>query len=666
MHPTYSIIIPTYKDKCSELLIPCCESIIKYTDLYNVEVIIVANGCVDQTREYITKLSGSYPQFKLLWFEDGIGYTRATNEGIRVAQGEYFILLNNDTECLDQPQSQWIDILVKPFLHDETVGITGPMKEVCPSADREFILFFCAMISRKLIDKIGMLDECFSPGYCEDVDMAARAQDGGFKVIQVPDNNNRDFYDHNKRTGQFPLWHIGNESFKNWKDGDKLIERNNNILRERYFNKSKSNMSVNIEKALKCDGFMTEKELLWLAENARDKKVIVEVGSWHGRSSRGLSDNTDGVVYAIDTFNGSLNEQSTWHQSAKMMDGDHAFYEFLQNNLDLVQTGKIIPLRMSSKNASALFKEKGILADMIFIDADHTYEGVKRDLECWIPCLRDGGLLCGHDYVANAGMQVIEAVNSSLHMVNVAPLTTIWWKVVEKKDITPPTYDCFPLNMELDLLEKRFSELWDVVDRFVIVEADKTHGGKPKPYYFKENLKRFEKYLSKVSHVTISDYPALDSWSIERHQRDCIMRALDGCKDDAAIIISGIDEIPNPDAVKNYRVSDGIMSFEMDLYYYSLNCRAKDKWTEAKILPYGLLKKLTPCGARYTKAPVIKNGGNHYSYFGGVERIKKKIEDTAHQELNQDRFKDTEHIERAISEGKDLFDRNLEFEKVGE
>lgn len=264
---------------------------------------------------------------------------------------------------------------------------------------------------------------------------------------------------------------------------------------------------------------------------------------------------------------------------------------------------------------------------------------------------------------------VKRAVDEKFSDVRVAPNTSIWYHVVTKDDlkqVKPCTYDCFPFNQELDLLEKRFSELWNVVDRFVIVEADRTHGNKPKPYYFKDNLKKFDKYLSKVSHVVVSDYPSTDSWSIERHQRDCIMRALEGCHKDDAIIISDLDEIPSPEAIKGYRISDGIRSFDMDLYYYDMSCRAKDKWTEAKILPYGLLKKLTPCGARYSKAPVIPNGGSHLFYFGGIESIRKKIEDTAHQEYNKDEYKDLERIKMVVENGTDIFGRNIQFEKVGQ
>lgn len=661
MNLKFSIVIPTY-NKCEEALRPCLESLVKFTDLSETEIIVVANGCTDGTETFVKSIAEAHKNIKLVWFSEAIGYTKAGNEGIKASSGEFIVLLNNDTVLLDQPQNQWLDILVKPFYEDEKIAITGPMKTFSPSAGRDFLIFFCVMISRRALNEIGLMDEIFAPGYGEDTDWTCRAEDMGWKIKQVPENSSL-YYGHNRMTGNFPIYHEGNVTFKNWPGGEELLSRNNNILRERY------NKSLNIDRALQCDGFMSKEELEWLAERAKECKTIIEVGSWHGRSSAAIGDNLpDGsVLYCIDTWNGSKDEQNTHHASAKFMDGDHAFYEFLQNNFELINDGKIIPIRMSSKNASALLTEKSIKADIIFIDAGHTKDEVIDDIKNWLPLVKEDGTLSGHDYIQVNYMQVKEAVDSMLSPVEHISNTSIWSYKKQKGDLITSKdksniFDCFLFNNELDLLERRFQELFEVVDRFVIVEADRTHGSKPKPYYFKDNLKRFEKYLSKVSHVMISDYPAYDSWSIERHQRDCIMRALTSCRDNDSIIISDVDEIPSAEAIKQYDVNDGIMSFEMNLYYYNENCRAKDKWTESKILPYSLLKKLTPCGARYTNANIIPNAGKHMSYFGGIESIKKKIEDTAHQEYNKDEFKDSNRIEKAISEGVDLFGRDLKFE----
>lgn len=218
----YSIIIPTY-NHCDDLLKPCIESIIANTDLTEVEVIIVANGCTDNTRAYIAGLEYS---FKLIWFDNPIGYTKAIIEGINHSSGEYIILLNNDCVILDyMSKSEWIDILEEPFKTDDKVGLTGPSKIRCQYTQEDFIIFFCVMIPRKIINEVGLPNIVFNPGYGEDIDYSIRVKKAGYKLIQVPST--------------FPLWHQAEKTVHaplDWKkhfgvdSWDDVVERNIEIL----------------------------------------------------------------------------------------------------------------------------------------------------------------------------------------------------------------------------------------------------------------------------------------------------------------------------------------------------------------------------------------------------------------------------------------------------
>ena len=89
----YSIIIPTY-NHCSDLLRPCLESIVRCTS--DFDVIVVANGCTDETKEYMLRVCNFDPRFKLIFVNEALGYTKATNLGIKAATGDFIILMNNN------------------------------------------------------------------------------------------------------------------------------------------------------------------------------------------------------------------------------------------------------------------------------------------------------------------------------------------------------------------------------------------------------------------------------------------------------------------------------------------------------------------------------------------------------------------------------------------
>jgi predicted O-methyltransferase YrrM len=66
-------------------------------------------------------------------------------------------------------------------------------------------------------------------------------------------------------------------------------------------------------------------------------------------------------------------------------------------------------IRLKSADAVDLFSD-GCL-DFIYIDADHTYNAVKQDLELWYPKVRQGGIISGHDYIEFQDYGVIQAVD---------------------------------------------------------------------------------------------------------------------------------------------------------------------------------------------------------------------------------------------------------------
>jgi beta-1,4-mannosyl-glycoprotein beta-1,4-N-acetylglucosaminyltransferase len=115
-------------------------------------------------------------------------------------------------------------------------------------------------------------------------------------------------------------------------------------------------------------------------------------------------------------------------------------------------------------------------------------------------------------------------------------------------------YDVLPFFNELDVLEIRLKELWNVVDYFVIAESNLSHSGKPKDYIFENNMERFAPYMSKIRHVKVDDMPeTTDSWVRERFQRTAGQRGLYDLQPDDIVITSDCDEIARADIIEMIR-----------------------------------------------------------------------------------------------------------------
>lgn len=228
--PKYSIVIPTY-NHCEDLLKPCLESIIKYSDMSQIEVIVVANGCVDNTREYVESLGDP---FRLVWIDEPSGYTKSTNEGIKVSRGEYVILLNNDTEILDSKKQEWIDLLEAPFKAKKNVGLTGPLQLYDEYAASLVLIFFCVMIKREVFEKIGLLDEIFSPGGGEDIDFSVRAKEAGYAAEVIAPTT----FNGVTNIGSFPIWHKDNKTFGENPDYTNRIVKVNGLTNCLRYNKN--------------------------------------------------------------------------------------------------------------------------------------------------------------------------------------------------------------------------------------------------------------------------------------------------------------------------------------------------------------------------------------------------------------------------------------------
>jgi len=183
-----------------------------------------------------------------------------------------------------------------------------------------------------------------------------------------------------------------------------------------------NHLSVNFEE----DWFTYPTVYKIIVDRCRLNGKILELGAWKGRSSFFLvteakNKSSDIEVHIVDSWS----DVSDWWKLSTLENGEDVFAKFKINMSSL--TGFYKCHRMDSCEASKLFEDGSL--DGVFIDADHSYEAVKRDIQLWLPKIKRGGTLAGHDIEGHPNsMEVIKAVRELLSDVFV--MERCWIKFI--------------------------------------------------------------------------------------------------------------------------------------------------------------------------------------------------------------------------------------------
>ena len=245
--------------------------------------------------------------------------------------------------------------------------------------------------------------------------------------------------------------------------------------------------------------------------------------------------------------------------------------------------------------------------------------------------------------------------------------------------------DCFMYFDEDLLLDIRLHILNDYVDKFVISEATKDHAGNKKKLNF--NIKNFSKFKVKIIYIIEENLPTEVStfkknlspyWHRENAHRDSLLKGYKNFLDDDHIMISDLDEIPNPKSIKLFEIKNQYGCFLQKNFSTKLNLLNEtiSIWPGTKICVKKHLKspqwlrniktKQQPFWKFYKpkNLQLIHNGGWHFSFLKDPENISKKIKSYAHQELNREEFTNLDSINQRIERKKDIFDRNYSYKKI--
>ena len=258
-------------------------------------------------------------------------------------------------------------------------------------------------------------------------------------------------------------------------------------------------------------------------------------------------------------------------------------------------------------------------------------------------------------------------------------------------------FDVFTMYNELDLLELRLEMLDPYVDQFVLIECVETFSGKEKPLYFNENKERFSKYLHKIHyHITydppksfedlqqriISARPNIDKdieklwiqalttsnvpkgevhWLKEFYQKEWIRFAIKnaGANSEDLIFVTDLDEYWNPELDYTNIEDHKIYKLRQLAYSGYMNVRSSESWAGTLLTKYKNIEGACLNHLRtHSKTPYeyIDTGGWHFTFMGGEQQVKMKLEAYGHQEYNNDGIKN--NVKLLLEQGKDVLGRN--------
>ena len=265
-------------------------------------------------------------------------------------------------------------------------------------------------------------------------------------------------------------------------------------------------------------------------------------------------------------------------------------------------------------------------------------------------------------------------------------------------------FDCFMYFDEEVVLDVRLNTLDKYVDYFVIVESSFTHKGDNRNLMFNHN--KFEKFKNKIIYLVYDKQPKgieavnendseneksrkyiLNAALRENGQRNFIQNGLNKAENNDIILISDVDEIPNLSEVNFNNISEKIIMFHQDMFYYKFDlkipnllwtgtrgCRKKyllsPQWLrnvkDRKYFPFRI--DILFSEKKYSSIKFISNGGWHFSYIKTAEEIEHKLKSYLHHREFDEQSLSVEEIQNIIENKKAIYDLKVDkrVNKIGD
>ncbi|ERI90855.1 glycosyltransferase, group 2 family protein [Clostridiales bacterium oral taxon 876 str. F0540] len=360
-----SIVILTYNKL--EYTKVCIDSIRKFTEPGTYELIVVDNNSTDGSVEWIKAQNDIIPILN----SENLGFPKGCNQGIEVSTGENILLLNNDTIVTPN----WLENLSTALYSSSNIGAVGAITNSCANyqainvalndfneiiefalrnnisneklwEERLRLIGFCLLIKKEVINKIGFLDEIFTPGNFEDDDYSFRIRKAGYKLLLCNDTF---------------IYHFGHTSFKENSGFGSLLTKN----RLKFEHKWEldpyyiANIDIGIKYAI--------------GEERDSKFRLLEIGCSGGATLLNIKNNFQNAeLYGIEKCENAVT-------------GNEAFAKIIIGNENVVNRFEeryfdYIIFKYEHHNLNTLKKLKSVLNDTgkIIIRADKDLDNIEK------------------------------------------------------------------------------------------------------------------------------------------------------------------------------------------------------------------------------------------------------------------------------------------------
>lgn len=234
----------------------------------------------------------------------------------------------------------------------------------------------------------------------------------------------------------------------------------------------------------------------------------------------------------------------------------------------------------------------------------------------------------------------------------------------------------FTYNGEFQILKLHLSILSPYVDKFIIVEANKTFTGHDKPLYFFRDQRYFKEWWKKIEYYVVDNWDDTDiweqavnspntqgasHWKREFYIKENIQKALakSNIQDEDIVFIGDVDEIIDPNV--QYE-SDTPFKAKLRVYAYHLNNRSNEEFYGTLIGQYKDIKDTCLNHLRSDKRLYAKDTylGWHFTSMGGMEEVRRKLNDSYTPE-SYNTYEVQQLLPQRFKEHKDYLGRNFQF-----